>query len=290
MRQDVYKRQGQLGSFSCPTCGFARSALDFAATGVKLGLNGLSFDVRRDGEGAAAGSIAAPYTGAYMVYNLLATAAAAGLAGCPLPALQKAIDAFDPQNGRLQTFDIAGRRVLLNLAKNPTGFNQNLKIVAQDAGDKVVAFFVNDKEGDGRDVSWLWDIDFEELADDPAKLTVFAGGLRANDMQVRLKYAGIESQVVADAEDLLARIASLSAEENAYLIANYTALPPVHAVLTSHGAAGAAAEDSANPHGTDEMCIRDRDNCGASEGSPLQAVPFPGLPRRLAPRTFRAHA
>lgn len=134
-----YRQYGQLGSFSCPTCGFARPALDFAATGVKLGLNGLSFDVRRDGEGAAAGSIAAPYTGAYMVYNLLATAAAAGLAGCPLPALQKAIDAFDPQNGRLQTFDIAGRRVLLNLAKNPTGFNQNLKIVAQDAGDKVVA-------------------------------------------------------------------------------------------------------------------------------------------------------
>ncbi|MFR5194155.1 MAG: MurT ligase domain-containing protein [Eggerthella lenta] len=241
-----YRQYGQLGSFSCPTCGFARSALDFAATGVKLGLNGLSFDVRRDGEGAAAGSIAAPYTGAYMVYNLLATAAAAGLAGCPLPALQKAIDAFDPQNGRLQTFDIAGRRVLLNLAKNPTGFNQNLKIVAQDAGDKVVAFFVNDKEGDGRDVSWLWDIDFEELADDPAKLTVFAGGLRANDMQVRLKYAGIESQVVADAEDLLARIASLSAEENAYLIANYTALPPVHEVLTATARRVAGAE-TANP-------------------------------------------
>ena len=175
-----YRQYGQLGSFSCPTCGFARPALDFAATGVKLGLSGLSFDVRRHGEGAAAGSIAAPYTGAYMVYNLLATAAAAGLAGCPLPSLQKAIDAFDPQNGRLQTFDIAGRRVLLNLAKNPTGFNQNLKIVAQDAGDKVVAFFVNDKEGDGRDVSWLWDIDFEELAGQSG-LRVFAGGIRKND-------------------------------------------------------------------------------------------------------------
>ena len=195
-----YRQYGQLGSFSCPTCGFARSALDFMAAG-RGWYDGLSFDVRRDGEGAAAGSIAAPYTGAYMVYNLLATAAAAGLAGCPLPALQKAIDAFDPQNGRLQTFDIAGRRVLLNLAKNPTGFNQNLKIVAQDAGDKVVAFFVNDKKGDGRDVSWLW-IDRRALADDPAKLTVFEGGLRANDMQVRLKYAGIESQVVADAEDM----------------------------------------------------------------------------------------
>ena len=69
-----YRQYGQLGSFSCPTCGFARSALDFAATGVKLGLNGLSFDVRRDGEGAAAGSIAAPCTGAYANNRLLATA------------------------------------------------------------------------------------------------------------------------------------------------------------------------------------------------------------------------
>ena len=268
-----YRQYGQLGSFSCPTCGFARSALDFAATGVKLGLNGLSFDVRRDGEGAAAGSIAAPYTGAYMVYNLLATAAAAGLAGCPLPALQKAIDAFDPQNGRLQTFDIAGRRVLLNLAKNPTGFNQNLKIVAQDAGDKVVAFFVNDKEGDGRDVSWLWDIDFEELADDPAKLTVFAGGMRANDMQVRLKYAGINAQVVADADDLLERIASLPAAENAYLIANYTALPPVHAVLTARANGDVAARGAAGDVGSDEpVSAPIGAPAGSSAGKPAELV------------------
>lgn len=268
-----YRQYGQLGSFSCPTCGFSRPALGFAATGVKLGRNGLSFDVHRDGEGAAAGSIAAPYTGAYMVYNLLATAAAAALAGCPFSSLQKAIDVFDPQNGRLQTFDIAGRRVLLNLAKNPTGFNQNLKIVAQDAGDKVVAFFVNDKEGDGRDVSWLWDIDFEELADDPAKLTVFVGGLRANDMQVRLKYAGIESQVVADAEGLLARIAGLPSEENAYLIANYTALPPVHAVLM---------EKAARSHGAEEGCGSNRSvpaPTSASVGSPVDAAQ-PASPAR----------
>ena len=245
MLEYAYRQYGQLGDFSCPTCGFARPALNYAAEGVHLGLEGLSFNVLRGDD--EVGAIGASYTGAYMVYNLLATAAAADLAGCSLPALQKAIDAFDPQNGRLQTFDIAGRRVLLNLAKNPTGFNQNLKIVAQDPGNKVVAFFVNDKEGDGRDVSWLWDIDFEELADDPAELTVFAGGLRANDMQVRLKYAGIDAQVVADADDLLGRIASLPTEVNAYLIANYTALPSVHEVLTarqsSDGAMGDAAGD-----------------------------------------------
>lgn len=238
MLEYAYRQYGQLGAFSCPTCGFERPALEYAAENVRLGLEGLSFDVRDE-------RISAPYTGAYMVYNLLATAAAADLAGCPSPSLQKAIDSFDPQNGRLQTFDISGRRVLLNLAKNPTGFNQNLKIVAQDPGNKVVAFFVNDKEGDGRDVSWLWDIDFEELADDAGHLTVFAGGLRANDMQVRLKYAGIDARVVADAEDLLTRMAELPVGTNAYLIANYTALPSVHATLTadSRGRADATMAD-----------------------------------------------
>ena len=78
--------------------------------------------------------------------------------------LIKAIDNFDPQNGRLQRFSVQGRSVLLNLAKNPTGFNQNLKIVEADRGPKMVAFFINDQVADGRDISWIWDIDFEELA------------------------------------------------------------------------------------------------------------------------------
>lgn len=274
MLEYAYRQYGQLGAFSCPTCGFTRPALDYAAEDVHLGLDGLSFSVRKGSDEEAAGSINAPYTGAYMVYNLLATAAAADLAGCPLPSLQKAIDAFDPQNGRLQTFGIAGRRVLLNLAKNPTGFNQNLKIVAQDPRNKVVAFFVNDKEGDGRDVSWLWDIDFEELADDPADLAVFAGGIRANDMQVRLKYAGIDAQVVADADDLLERIANLPTEENAYLIANYTALPPVHAVLTARAEGDAASRGAAGDAGSDQPASAPTDApARSSSGAERQAAP-----------------
>lgn len=237
-----YRQYGQLGAYRCPTGDFSRPLLDFAVRDVKLGSTGLSFSLQNS-QGDASGELHAPFSGAYMVYNLAAVGAAANLLACPHEALQRAIDAFDPQNGRLQTFDIDGRQVLLNLAKNPTGFNQNLKIVAQDDGPKVVAFFVNDKEGDGRDVSWLWDIDFEELADQ-CELAVFAGGLRGNDMQVRLKYAGIDSEVVADAEDLLARIAGLPREVNAYFIANYTALPPVHAVLTQYVAEGQGVHDS----------------------------------------------
>ncbi len=265
-----YRQYGQLGSYRCPSCGFARPALDYAVQDVRLKADGLSFALRGPGSEEAdrvdAQKVRAPFNGAYMVYNLAAVGAAADLLGCPPPALQRAIDAFDPQNGRLQTFDLDGRRVLLNLAKNPTGFNQNLKIVAQDPGRKVVAFFINDKVADGCDVSWLWDIDFEELCAS-GELAVLAGGLRGRDMQVRLKYAGIQADVVADADDLLARIDVLPRDVNAYLIANYTALPGLQDALnrrtregsasgaagTASGAAGASAPQLRQP------CVRAED-------------------------------
>lgn len=247
MFEYAYRQYGQLGDYRCSECGFARPALSYAATGVELEAAGLSFSLeappRQDGETRRL-SVRAPFNGAYMVYNLAAVAAAADALGCSNEAVQRAIDAFDPQNGRLQAFDLEGRRALLNLAKNPTGFNQNLKIVAQDPARKAVAFFVNDKEGDGRDVSWLWDIDFEELAADDG-LVVLAGGARGRDMQVRLKYAGIEADVVADADEALARIDRLPKDMSAYFIANYTALPVVQDALNRRVEAGGAPDAAA---------------------------------------------
>ena len=256
-----WRQYGQLGQWRCPNCGFSRPALDFAAEDVKLGADGLSFSLGKPGAQAAGGSgegtvgaaregafsIEAPFSGAYMVYNLEAVGVAASLLGCGNEPLQQAISAFDPKNGRLQAYDLAGRHVLLNLAKNPTGFNQNLKIVAQDRSPKVVAFFINDKEADGHDVSWLWDIDFEELAQ-AGPLVAYAGGIRGRDMAVRLKYAGIDAEVVEDADDLLRRVAAQPVEAGAYIIANYTSLPGCKAALDAACAPGAAAiEPAAGP-------------------------------------------
>ncbi len=148
-------------------------------------------------------------------------------------------------------YRLGGRDVLLNLAKNPTGFNQNLKIVEADRGSKMVAFFINDQVADGRDISWIWDIDFEELAGQPDTV-VFAGGSRAHDLAVRLKYAGIEAAVIESIEDAFARLGALTAagvlpaDAAVYAIANYTALPPVHAALNAMEAAEPAASDLAS--------------------------------------------
>ena len=261
-----FRQYGQLGAWHCPTCGFSRPALDFAAQNVELGERELSFDIARPqpnaGESAPARPIRAAFSGAYMVYNLLAVGVAADLVGCGNDAIQAAIESFDPKNGRLQRYSVEGRSILLNLAKNPTGFNQNLKIIEKDASPKAVAFFINDKEADGHDISWLWDIDFEELSRQEG-CVVFAGGIRGNDMQVRLKYAGIPSKVVKNTQEFLDELAKLPCEMNAYAIANYTALPSVKSALD-------AVESEAG----------DLANCEV--GDPVRETPCSNSPRFAA--------
>ena len=244
MMEYSYRQYGQLGEYRCPSCGFSRPARAWSASRVQLGAEGLSFSVApADADAGDSFEIRAPFSGAYMVYNLLAVAVGARLGGVEPAAIQKAIDEFDPQNGRLQRFNVQGRSVLLNLAKNPTGFNQNIKIILQDKGPKTVAFFINDKEADGHDVSWLWDIDFEELAGH-RDLLAFAGGIRANDMQVRLKYSGVEADLAADAAEVLTKSAADERGRQVYLIANYTALPALREALTRMAdGEGAAAPD-----------------------------------------------
>jgi len=216
-----YRQYGQLGTFHCSDCDFHRHTPEFEAVNVKLGPSGLSFTVR---SGKAEGTVTAPYSGAYMVYNLLATYVTAVMVGTMPQDVQAAIDAFKPDNGRLQNLRVHGRDVLLNLAKNPTGFNQNMKLVVQGEGRKAAAFFINDKEADGHDISWIWDVDFEELAASK-DLVVFAGGIRKNDLQMRLKYAGIDAKIVDSVNEVVDAALKLPSEWNVYAIANYTSLP-----------------------------------------------------------------
>lgn len=250
-----YRQYGQLGDYFCDQCDFARPTLDFAGRDIAIGPSGVTMEVCGP---TGCESVHTPQPTPYAAYNLVASYALCREVGIPTADFQRAQDAFNPRNGRLQRYRLGGRDVLLNLAKNPTGFNQNLKIVETDRGPKMVAFFINDQVADGRDISWIWDIDFEELADQPDTV-VFAGGSRAHDLAVRLKYAGIEAAVIESIEDAFARLGALTAagvlpaDAAVYAIANYTALPPVHAALNAMEvaepaeAAEPAASDLASP-------------------------------------------
>ncbi len=294
-----YRQYGQLGDYVCPNCGFARPHLDFAASDIEFARNSVSFVVNDcmgadsvDANDVGAGAVGvdadegvnddalanasadssafklhANFSGSYMVYNLLAVSAAAILTGCQPEDIQQAIDAFNPKNGRLQEYTIDGRYVLLNLAKNPTGFNQNLRIVESDKSPHAVAFFINDKVVDGHDISWIWDIDFEELAS-REDAVVYAGGNRRNDLQVRLKYAGIKSVLVDGIEevfDLVSACPKLGSDSSVYAIANYTALPAVHDWLDAHDGRVRFEEDKS--HATDDVAdeLADRPNGNQTE-------------------------
>ena len=234
-----YRQYGQLGDYFCTSCDFARPALTYAGRSIALAPTGVSMEICGP---AACEAVHTPQATPYAAYNLVAAYALCREVGIPTPAFQQAVDAFNPRNGRLQRYRLDGRDVLLNLAKNPTGFNQNLKIVEADGGPKMVAFFINDQVADGRDISWIWDIDFEELAGQPDTV-VFAGGSRAHDLAVRLKYAGIAAPVIESMDDAFARLGALTAagqlpaDAAVYAIANYTALPPVHEALNAREAA-----------------------------------------------------
>ncbi len=221
----AYRAYAQLGDFRCPSCDFARPPLDFAARDVHRDAHGMRFATVRT-HTQDVWHVHTPSSGAYMIYNLLAAASAAQLAGVDERHFVQAIDAFHPDNGRLQRFVVDGRDVVLNLAKNPTGLNQNLDLLLSDARPKALHLVLNDNPNDGRDVSWIWDVDFERLGGraDVSRITV--GGTRAHDLQVRLKYAGLPAAVTSSVSQALADARDLSSTTPLYVLTNYSALQP----------------------------------------------------------------
>ena len=229
-----YRSYAQLGKFSCPNCGFSRPALDFEATGITVGRDGVTFDF--GGVGLPGTQVVhADFGGVYMVYNLLAAASVALLLGVDAEHFQDTLDEYHPENGRLQHFVVGGREVVLNLAKNPTGFNQNISLLLADDRPKAAYFVINDEPNDGRDISWIWDVDFERFAGRPDSLRILAGGHRANEVQVRLKYAGIEAPIVESVAAALEAVSDLPADRPLYVLTNYSALWPAKAELEKMG-------------------------------------------------------
>ena len=219
----------QLGIYRCPSCGFQRPSINYDAYGVRLSPE-LSFDIKESG--AAPVRISAPLTGFYNVYNILAVYSVLREMNLPVDTLEKVLHDFKPQFGRGEVFHVgeqAHQKVLLNLAKNPAGFNQNISAMLQDCSPKDLIIVINDNAQDGRDVSWLWDVDFDRLADDTIR-SITVSGLRALDMQLRLKYVEIASDMAPTVEAAIDRYLAAGCD-NLYVLVNYTALYEAHKYL-----------------------------------------------------------
>jgi UDP-N-acetylmuramyl tripeptide synthase len=239
----VYERLycAHLGAWRCPGCGATRPQLDVAAAAITLaGVDGLQLEITRSGRPDAPLSLRLAIPGLYNAYNALAATAVAGAFGVADDVIVSALDAYRSAFGRIERVTYRGHALTLALVKNPVGFNETLRMLTMTAGLTVPTLIaINDLTADGRDVSWLWDVDFEML--DEGTSPLFTTGLRGADMANRLKYAGLPSdRINALRTDLAAGldafVAALPEGSPGYVLLTYTALLGLRQVLADRGA------------------------------------------------------
>ena len=207
---------GQLGIYHCPSCGWERPEPDFSAENITMREDGLySFDL--DGE-----HIDSTARTPYNIYNTLSAYTALKTAGAGYKKFKEMIESFDYGNNRESVFHIDGAKVQLHLAKNPIGFQQKVSLVLKDPAPKDIIIQINDTLQDGTDISWLWDVDFQYLADSNAS-SITTAGTRKYDMGLRLKYEDIPCKSTEDMEGTILELAK-SGTKNLYVIVNYSGL------------------------------------------------------------------
>ena len=179
---------GHLGDYRCPRCGHARPPLDVRATAIELrGLDGSTFELVAPA-GSARVRLGLP--GLYNVYNALAAASLALALDVPLDDVVAGLERFSAAFGRFERIAIGDRGLLMLLIKNPAGANEAVRTLVDAGAPPVAVVALNDGIADGRDVSWIWDVDFEPLLG--GLQTLVATGSRAAELALRFSYGGLD--------------------------------------------------------------------------------------------------
>ncbi len=226
---------GHLGDYECPRCGHRRPPLAVAARSIQLdGLDSVSFDLvlpeitRR---------VTLRLPGLYNVYNALAAAALARALGATADEIVSGLERFDAAFGRFERILVGDRRLLMLLIKNPAGANEAIRTIVAGGAPRLALVALNDAIADGKDVSWIWDVDFEPLLD--ALERVVVTGDRAAELALRFKYAGFDPEaieVVPSLESGLDRGLELTpAGGELVLLPTYTAMLELRRIVAERG-------------------------------------------------------
>ena len=210
-----YYQYSHIGKFKCPNCDYGNNKIYKLGTNVDLknrtfDVNGITYKIR--------------FNSIYNIYNFLAVISCVSLYNLDTEIVKKALSTFVLNNGRLEELEIHGISTVINLAKNPTGANVSLRILNEDDDEKELLFVLNDNIADGFDVSWIWDIDFNNLNNVSRIMT---SGTRAFDIAIRIKTSGFPADKIEPYLDLHEAVKNLYiTDTKKYVIANYTALQP----------------------------------------------------------------
>jgi lipid II isoglutaminyl synthase (glutamine-hydrolysing) len=229
---------GHLGRYRCPTGDSTRPAPTVAARDVTLeGIRAARFTLATP-QGDA--TVRLPLPGLYNVYNALGAAALALRLGAPLADVVAGLEAVSPAFGRAETVQLGGRELSILLVKNPAGANEVVRTLALEEGEHDLLGVLNDRTADGKDVSWVWDADFEVLA--PRVRRAVCAGTRAAELAVRLKYAGVPVDRLEVEPDLARALDAAVAGGDGPLVAvpTYTAMLELRELLVSRGAAASS--------------------------------------------------
>jgi lipid II isoglutaminyl synthase (glutamine-hydrolysing) len=228
---------GHLGDYRCPRGDHARPPLEVAAREVTLhGLERASFLLDTP-EGSRRIELGLP--GLYNVYNAVAAAALARSLGSELDEIAAGLERFSAAFGRFERIAVGDKRVLLLLIKNPAGANEAVRTLVDGGAPRVLVVALNDEIADGRDVSWIWDVDFEPLL--PGLDRLVAGGGRAAELALRFRYGGLDEDAIELEPDLgsaLDRGLELTPDGGELVVLpTYTAMLGLQRLLASRGLA-----------------------------------------------------
>ena len=218
----------------CPKCGYHRQTPQVAVTKV-LATGADSSDIILDIFGHEH-EVHVNLPGGYNIYNAAAAAAAAHVVGIDEKTTVSALGQFECGFGRAEQFRLGQSQARMMLVKNPAGYNQVINLISHDVGNYKLAFLLNDRFAAGTDISWIWDVDFEALAAQQSRFTRgLVSGVRADDMALRLKYAGFPAErieLVRDYEKLLGEIGADAAP--AFIMPTYTAMFDLRGEIGRH--------------------------------------------------------
>jgi lipid II isoglutaminyl synthase (glutamine-hydrolysing) len=226
---------GHLGDYRCPACGHDRPPLDVAAREIELhGLDGSSFTLHAvEGEQR----VRMPLPGLYNVYNATGASALALTLGVPLAEIGVGLERFAAAFGRFERIAVGDRRLLMLLIKNPAGANEAIRTLVEGDPPRVAVIALNDAIADGRDVSWIWDVDFEPLLDGLDTLVVT--GSRAAELGLRAAYGGLprmKIEVVPELAAALDRGLELTpAGHELTVLPTYTAMLALRKIVAARG-------------------------------------------------------
>ena len=226
---------GHLGDYRCPACGHTRPPLDLAARAIDLQAGDAStFDLVTP---AGTARVRLPLPGLYNVYNALAAAATALALDSSLDEIVTGLGTFSAAFGRFERIVVGDRQILMLLIKNPAGANEAVRTLEERSVPATLLIALNDRIADGRDVSWIWDVDFEPLLSEVQRIV--ASGERADELALRFTYAGFapsQLEVIPDLEEALDRgleLTSVGGELG--VLPTYTAMLELRAIAASRG-------------------------------------------------------